>query len=265
MRGVFLFVFILGQALASEQRVIDEYHDAMRGDAEAQVKVAKYYENMYEKTKIGSNLSEAQDWFNKAAKQKNVEGMWGLAKLSQRPEVEVHNVSTAFHWYQQLYENNQPGTGCNYQLGVMYVTGGYAEPPGKQEYFKAYYHLLLQRASGIELDIGHNYESLAKSKLSAAQIKDAQDQAFRWVEDHNKPRLKTSEQIAGGSKNSSNGQNKKDDNDNSPTAKEQAVDTSDKALALALKNAQENARAVTPLGKTKKYTLPNTDRDQGNK
>jgi TPR repeat protein len=245
--------------------VIPEYREAELGKAEAQVHVGNYYVNMFVKTQIANNLTEAADWYRKAAKQRNPEGMTLLAKLYLRPEPEVHNVAEAFHWFNELYEQNHIISACNYELGRMYVTGTYAEPAGKPEYFKGYYHLLIQRATGIEFDSMRVMENTALRNLSASQIKDAKDRAFRWVEDHNKPRLSVEEQVAIATGNNNayisrtNNDNKNDKNDTSPTAKEKAVDTSDKALDLARKNAQENARTIRPLGKTQKYELPTTD------
>ena len=262
-----LWLGFSARLLAAEALVIPEYREAELGNAAAQVKVGTYYVNMYAKTKIGDNLTEAADWFNKAAKQKNPEAMYNLAKLYGRPEPEVHNTAESFHWWDELYDRNQIATGCNFELCRMYATGTYAEPAGKPDFFKAYYHLLLQRAAGIEPSECRTYENLALKQLSPSQIKDAKDRAFRWIEDHNKPRFKLEDEL-NARNNGGNGNNNKSNNDNNdtrPTAKEQAVDTSDKALALAQKNAQENARLVNPLGKSKKYQLPGSDQDSNSK
>lgn len=264
-------LLLLGLALApsflpAQEPLIPRYREAERGDAEAQVEVGHYYVIQYAKNHIGRNLEEARDWYGRAAKQRDTLGMMRLAELHLRPEPEVHDPAAAFEWYDRLYRSNRPGTGCNRALARFYVEG-VPSADGKArsapDYRLAYYHSVLELSRGCSAPEVVAVKNQARAQLTAADVKDLEDRAFRWVEDHNKPALlPEAEGLAkGGSrKNKDNPDGK--DKDGKATTTDEPVDTSDKALALAIKNQQESARQVAPLGKQKRYLLPAADRDK---
>lgn len=256
---------ILGLA---QEPPIPRYREAELGNAEAQVEVGHYYVIQYAKNHIGRNLTEALDWYGRAAKQRDTVGMMRLAELYLRPEPEVHSPADAFEWYDRLYRSNRPGTGCNaalarfYAEGVPSADGKVKSPPDLR---RAYYHILLQASCGY---CPHDIAALrpnVRAQLSADEAKDIEDRAFRWVEDHNKPAPGFDADPAGGDGSAKGGRRKnKDgkDKDDKATTTDEPVDTSDKALELAIKNQQESARQVAPLGKQKRYLLPTADREK---
>jgi hypothetical protein len=109
-------------------------------------------------------------------------------------------------------------------------------------------------------------KSRVRGKLTAAEVTDIEDRAFRWVEDHNKPGFKLDVELAAGEGQDKAGKKNKDgkakDKDGKATTTDEPIDTSDKALDLAIKNQQESAKQVAPLGKQKRYLLPSADREK---
>ena len=266
-------LLLLGLALApsfaaAQEPLIPRYREAEQGNAEAQVEVGHYYAIQYAKNHIGRNLDEARDWYGRAAKQRDTLGMMRLAELHLRPEPEVHDPAAAFEWYDRLYRSNRPGTGCNGALARFYLEG-VPSADGKvksaPDYQRSYYHSLLELSTGHASPEVVAVKNQARVRLTAAEVKDLEDRAFRWVEDHNKPafRLETDAEGAakGGARKNQDKQDGKD-KDGKATTTDEPVDTSDKALALAIKNQQESARQVAPLGKQKRYLLPSADRDK---
>ena len=262
-RRALLACCLLPCLLFAEQVLIPRYREAERGVAEAQVEVGHYYVNQYAATQVGRNLSEARDWYGRAAKQGYPVGMLRLAELNLRREPEVHDPAEAHYWMDKLYEGNHPETGCNIALARFYAEGAPSRD-GKAnaapEPARAYYHIVLQSASGwLPPDLTALRQRLRK-QLTEAQVKDAEDRAFRWVEDHNKPALKLEGEGAPRDGTAKDGRKK--DKDGKATTTDEPIDTADKALELAIKNQQESARQVQPLGKQKRYLLPTTDRDK---
>ncbi|MEY2750192.1 MAG: hypothetical protein RLZZ550_163 [Verrucomicrobiota bacterium] len=262
-RLTWLLLCLLPGLAATQQSVIPRYREASQGDPEAQVVVGHYYENQYAATRIGRNLTEAREWYERSARQRHSAGMMYLARLSLRTEPEVHDPANAFYWLDRLYAANHPETGCNAGLARFYAEGvPSADGKGKSkpDPQRAYYHILLQISTGsTPHDIGL-LKGRMQAQLTAAEIKEVEDRAFRWVEDHNKPALKIEAEQGGGDGSSKGG--KKKDKDGKSTTTDEPIDTSDKALDLAIKNQQESARQVAPLGKQKRYVLPGTDREK---
>ena len=258
-----LLLILLPGFVSAQQALIPRYREAERGDPESQVLVGQYYENQHAGTRIGRNLTEARDWYERSARQRHADGMRHLALLSLRPEPEVHSPADAFYWMDRLYEANHPESGCNAALarfhaeGVPAADGKSRAAPDPQ---RAYYHVLLQVSTGyVPHDVGQLRGKLL-GQLTAAQAKDVEERAFRWIEDHNKPALKPDLGPAGGDAAAKGG--KKPDKDGKATTTDEPIDTADKALELAIKNQQESARQVAPLGKPKRYVLPGTDREK---
>lgn len=262
-RLTLLLLCLLPGLLAAQQSVIPRYREATLGDPEAQVVVGHYYENQYAATRIGRNLSEAREWFERAARQRHAAGMMYLARLSLRTEPEVHDPANAFYWFDRLYASNHPETGCNAALAKFYADGvPSADGKGrsKPDPQRAYYHILLQISTGsTPYDIGV-LKGRMQAQLTAAEVKDIEDRAFRWVEEHNKPAVRIDADQTDGEGSPKGG--KKKDKDGKATTTDEPIDTSDKARDLAIKNQQESARQVTPLGKQKRYVLPGTDREK---
>lgn len=248
----------------AQEPLIPRYREAELGNAEAQVEVGHYYAVQYAKNRIGRNLVEARDWYGRAARQRDTTGMMRLAELHLRPEPEVHDPAAAFEWYDRLYRDNRPGTGCHAALARFYADGvpsADGKAKSSPDPRKAYYHCLLQLSTGNSPhDIGQLTREL-RGRLTDAEVRDAEEQAFRWVEGHNKPGLKP-EVAATGKGGARSGKGDKEDKDGKATTTDEPVDTADKALALAIKNQQESARQVAPLGKQKRYALPSADREK---
>jgi hypothetical protein len=269
VRLLFLGLCLLPSLGFAQEPVIPRYREAELGNAEAQVEVGHYYVIQYAKNRIRRNLTEALDWYGRAAKQRNTLGMMRLAELHLRPEPEVHSPADAFDWYDRLYESNRPGTGCNaalarfYAEGVPTRDGKAASPPDLR---RAYYHTLLQASTGSMPHDVTEIKSRVRGKLTAAEVKDIEDRAFRWVEDHNKPGFKLDVELAAGEGPDKDGKKNKDgkdkNKDGKATTTDEPIDTSDKALDLAIKNQQESAKQVAPLGKQKRYLLPSADREK---
>ncbi|MEY4853610.1 MAG: enhanced entry protein EnhC [Verrucomicrobiota bacterium] len=258
-----LLLALLPGLLPAQQTLIPRYRAAELGDPDAQVEVGQYYVSQAHATALARNLTEARDWYDRAAKQGHPIGMLRLAELHLRAEPEVRDPVEAFRWMDRLYETNHPESGCNAALARFYVEG-VAARDGRVavdvDPRKAYYHILLQQASGsLPHDLGLLRADLRK-RLPPADVKDAEDRAFRWVENHNKPALRPDTELAAGDGSAKAG--KKTDKDGKATTTDEPIDTSDKALALALKHQQESARQVAPLGKPQRYVLPGPARDK---
>ncbi|GDY18431.1 hypothetical protein LBMAG55_17540 [Verrucomicrobiota bacterium] len=262
VRLLFLGLCLLPSLGFAQEPVISRYREAELGNAEAQVEVGHYYVIQYARNRIRRNLTEALDWYGRAAKQRNTLGMMRLAELHLRPEPEVHSPADAFDWYDRLYESNRPETGCNAALARFYAEGVPArdgKPASPPDLRRAYYHALLHASTGIMPPDLTEIKSRARGKLTAAEVKDVEDRAFRWVEDHNKPGFKLEVELAAGEGPDKAGKKNKD---GKATTTDEPIDTSDKALDLAIKNQQESAKQVAPLGKQKRYLLPSADREK---
>ena len=258
-----LLLALLPGLLPAQQTLIPRYRAAELGDPAAQVEVGQYYVSQAHATSLARNLTEARDWYDRAAKQGYPVGMLRLAELHLRDEPEVRDLAEAFRWMDRLYETNHPESGCNAALARFYADGVPARD-GRvavaADPRKAYYHIILQQAAGtLPHDLGLLRADLRK-RLSPADVKDVEDRTFRWVEDHNKPALRPDSELAAGD-GSAKG-SKQPDKDRKATTTDEPIDTSDKALALALKHQQESARQVTPLGKQQRYVLPGPARDK---
>ncbi|MEY4402868.1 MAG: hypothetical protein RIR91_903 [Verrucomicrobiota bacterium] len=230
---------------------IPGYHEAMSGDREAQERVGSYYMQMYAKSGIHLHFEDALGWFRKSARQGYYVAMSDLirARLDGKPE--DRDVPEAHEWLQRLHERARVETGYAGRLALLHASGelGAVDKP------KAYFYCLIQRMTGlVPYEVG-KLQARLKTELKPEQVAQAEKDAYDWWEDRNKPAKPVV-----GAPTKGNGKNEgeaKKDGDGS--SNDGAVDTSEKAQALATKNRQENERRVKPLGKEGKYILPGVD------
>ena len=228
---------------------IPSYHEAVAGDAEAQRVVGRYYLHLYYTSGIRQHFDDALSWYRKSARQGNFEAMSDLVRARLDGKAEDRDVAEANEWLQKLHERGRVETGYAGRLALLHASDALGAPDER----KAYFYCLLQRMTGVlPTEVGTLQTRLRKT-LKPAEIAQAEKDAYDWWEDRNKPArpVATARSSAGASKDGEkSGDGAKDDG---------AVDTSDKALALATKNRQENERRVKPLGKEGKYILPGVD------
>ena len=224
---------------------IPGYHEAMSGDREAQERVGLYYMQMYAKSGIHLHFEDALGWFRKSARQGYYVAMSDLIRARLDGKREDRDVAEAHEWLQRLHERGRVETGYAGRLALLHASGelGAVDKP------KAYFFCLIQRMTGLTPPEVGKLQAALKAELKPEQVAQAEKDAYDWWEDRNKP----AKPIVGTSTKGDGKQEGGAAQDNG------AIDTSEKAQALAAKNRQESERRVKPLGKEGKYILPGVD------
>lgn len=229
---------------------IPNYHEAVLGDAAAQRTVGQYYLHLYAKSDIRRHFEDGLSWLRKAARQDNYEAMADLVRARLDGKPDDRDPAEAREWLQRLHERGRVETGYAGRLARLHASDAFGAPDER----KAYFYCLLQRMTGLmPHDVGQLQVRLKKS-LRPEEIAQAEKDAYDWWEDRNKPAKPVA--VAGRGRS---GADEADDPKGDGKREDGAVDTSEKAQALAAKNRQESARRVKPLGKENKYVLPGAD------
>ena len=111
------------QYLPNTPEVLNTYSLALKGDAKAQLKFAKYYSNLYKKNYRVSKVEFY--WYKKAAEQGLPEAQVQVAKLYSETLPFYPNYDEAIKWLLKAADQNY--IPAQEDLGWAYLTGWWGE------------------------------------------------------------------------------------------------------------------------------------------
>jgi uncharacterized protein len=155
---------------------------AEEGNAEAQSWLGPFYEQ----GRIGvTDYREAYRWFRRAAEQGHPDAQFALAQMYEHGEFVSQNYALAAQWYRKAAEHfpdlGGAGQGRN-SLGLLYLNGSGVPT----NYILAYMWFALASAEG-------NLKE-AQSRMTRAQVAQAQRMAFDWAKRHTAQEQKAARQ-----------------------------------------------------------------------